>query len=1017
MSWQDMAALKDAPGFGSLAFDGLPRLTNLLSSFASAFLQTTRLLKLEFAEGSGIPTNLLLPHRMTGREAINEGFRYELEAVSSNAALELKSLLGIPVEVTLLTDGGSERSICGVVTGASQLGSDGGFATYRLVIESVLEVLARRRTCRVFTQTNVKDLTKQILSEHIQANLVLGSAFRIDDRCQGEYPERPFWMQYNESDLAFLKRLWAREGISFVVVPAAESTKEHPQHAVVLFDEPSDLDGNACGSARFHRIDGTEAKDAITQWRARRFLQTASVARASWNHESSSTLETAEAARISQGEHGDSLASTLEDYHHHLPLEDVEPGVLEGRTLARVKALEGASKHFEGTGSMRTFQAGSWFTLTQHPVHDRDPQKDREFVSTSLETTAVNNLPMDLASGLSALLSRDGSKKPGQAAPMQAAPESPCINRFTCVRRGIPILPGELPAPRPGLLSARVVGPENEVVHVDELGRIKVRFLFTRSHEHPESGAGDTDADSAWVRLAQMWASQGFGSSFIPRVGDEVLIQFAGHDPDKPVVAGCISNGLKVPTNFSDISSLPADKTLSGIRSRMFHGTGGNELVLDDTPNELRARLACDHLASQLNLGYLVKPRCGGASFPLGEGFELKTQAWGALRTAKGMLLTTDSGDTDALENAPLTTQLQHSIELSRTLSDASAQHEADPLGTIPTTEGLKKSLEATKRQGSGAKARNVAAFDRPVLALSSPTGIVSATPSNHAISAGRELHATSGLDTNLAVGGKLVMAIADAWSVFTAKAGMKLLAGKRDITLRAHETQLQATADQGLKLIAINGTLELLAKNGITLATPGAKFQLKDGEINIEGRNCNVYTSMVNLMGPQKAPLDLPRLPKGSMPEQDLKFSLFLFDRPGPQGHPLAHLPWQIAKGPEPFGLNCIDEEDLIAEGKTDEKGHVLLTPEQEKALAKAYCENPMRTWLVYPGEVVRITVTKDDGTWTEEDKLLNAMSAEDFSRNPHATRHAAELEPELTHAQELLQVKAEHQIISKLK
>jgi type VI secretion system secreted protein VgrG len=298
----------------------------------------------------------------------------------------------------------------------------------------------------------------------------------------------------------------------------------------------------------------------------------------------------------------------------------------------------------------------------------------------------------------------------------------------------------------------------------------------------------------------------------------------------------------------------------------MFKGTGGNELVLDDTPQELRARLACDHLASQLNLGYLVKPRCGGASVPLGEGFELKTEAWGALRTAKGMLLTTDSGDTDALENGPLASQLDASIELSKTLSQASTQHEADALDTIPTTEGLKKTLEATRRQGTGPKARNVTAFDRPVLALSSPTGIVSATPSNHAISANQHLHATSGLDTNLAVGGKLAMAVKEAWSVFTAKAGMKLLAGKSDIALRTHETQFKATADQGLKLIAINGTLELLAKNGITLATPGAKFQLKNGEINIEGQNCNVYTASVIQLGPKSAQAVVPTLPKGGV-------------------------------------------------------------------------------------------------------------------------------------------------------
>jgi len=141
----------------------LPALTAQLSAFASAFLQTTRLLKLTFAADSGVPANLLLPHRLTGREAINEGFRYELEVVSSDAALELKTLLGLPVAVAILADAGGDREICGLVTEVSQLGSDGGFATYRLVIESALAVLAHRRTSRVFTQTDARTLTMQLV--------------------------------------------------------------------------------------------------------------------------------------------------------------------------------------------------------------------------------------------------------------------------------------------------------------------------------------------------------------------------------------------------------------------------------------------------------------------------------------------------------------------------------------------------------------------------------------------------------------------------------------------------------------------------------------------------------------------------------------------------------------------------------------------------------------------------------------------------------------------------------------
>ncbi len=504
--------------------------------------------------------------------------------LASDANIELKRLLGVPVEIPLLTDTGRERELCGIVTEAAQLGSDGGFARYRLIVESALAALRHRRTCRVYTNTNGKDLSLKIRREHIHGNPVLGASFSVDDRCTADYVDRPFWMQFNENDAMFLKRIWAREGISFVIQPADASSGDHPQHALVLFDDPLDLDVNTCGSARFHRSDGTEQKDSITERKARQFLQSGSVSRAAWNHESATLMTANEATQTQQGESGDALASTLEDYRHHLPLEEAEAGVLDSRTRIRMKALEGQSKSFEG------------------------------------------------------------------------------------------------------------------------------------------------------------------------------------------------------------------------------------------------------------------------------EGFELKTEAWGALRAAKGLLLSTDGGLNDHLDNAPLTAQLEASIKLSKTLSDASENHKADQLTAIKAA------------QDTGAKARQVAAFSEPVLALSSPTAIIAATPANQSLSAGQAIHATSGKDTNLTVGGQLAMVIKAAWSVFTANAGMKLIAGKSDIALRAHDGELNVTADQAMKLLALNGTLELLAKNGITLATPGAKFQLKDGDITIEGTNCNVYTSVVNLTAPQKADAAMPNLPKGGV-------------------------------------------------------------------------------------------------------------------------------------------------------
>lgn len=185
-----------------------------------------------------------------------------------------------------------------------------------------------------------------------------------------------------------------------------------------------------------------------------------------------------------------------------------------------------------------------------------------------------------------------------------------------------------------------------------------------------------------------------------------------------------------------------------------------------------------------------------------------------------------------------------------------------NPLEALSSTEHLKSILESRHPQGRGSTARNVAAFSEPILALSAPGGMASATPADFALSAEQNLHTTSGRDTDLAVGGKLAMAIKDAWNVFVAESGIKLLAGKKDIQLRAHDGQIQTTANQGLNVMAIHGKLELLAKNGITLATPGAKLEIKGGNISIEATNCNAYCASLNLQAGASVDAALPQLP-----------------------------------------------------------------------------------------------------------------------------------------------------------
>jgi type VI secretion system secreted protein VgrG len=348
-------------------------------------------------------------------------------------------------------------------------------------------------------------------------------------------------------------------------------------------------------------------------------------------------------------------------------------------------------------------------------------------------------------------------------------------------------------------------------------------------------------------------------------VGDEVIIQFLGDDPDQPIITGGVYNGVKPPASFQNASALPADKTMSGLRSKMHAGQGSNELILDDTTHELRTTFSTDHAATALHLGHLVHPRSGGVADPKGEGFELRTDAWGALRAEKGLLITTDGRSGASGHHADpqeLTAQTRSAIELTKALSDTSENHQAGKLAVNDQTKGLKQTAEATKAHPNGDQQENVAAFGTSILGLSSPAGIVEGTPGTIVKSTGKHFQLTSGQDTNLAVGRRLVMAIQDAWSVLAAK-GIKLFAGKGDVAIQAHEGAIHLLAEKETQLIACKQGADLAAGQKITLASMGAKVELAGGSITFitPGKvNCKAKWNVVMA---QAKSYDMPNLVK----------------------------------------------------------------------------------------------------------------------------------------------------------
>ena len=836
------------------------RLTTLLSD-ALAFTQSHRLLTLTFAPGAGIDAGTLLPQELAGEEGISEGFTYTLTCLSSDAYLELKQFIGLPVQVSVLTDGGQERALCGLVTRAEFGGSDGGFTRYVLTLQDPLAVLSRRVNSRVFQDLSVREFVSVLLQEHRQANPVLAACFDLDDRCTGDHPPQSWVTQYNESDTAFICRWLAQEGISWYFEHGeAGAPGEHPKLTLVLFDDVSVLESSTAHKIRFHRDDGTEAEDSITDWQGIRTLQPGSTERASYDYQTVVTSIQQDGLAVDQGEHGAQLASTLEDvrYEPHHAANDEDDYLRYGKL--RIGAHELASKCFTGKGSHRELAVGRFFELAEHPVHDQDAPEDRQFTVLRTRLVARNNLP-------------DGTSDTGA--------EPVFHTDFDAVRKHVPIIPAFSPSEHakptaPTLLTAIVVGPPGEEIHVNALGCIKVRMPFTRPQDHQYAegaGASGTDKDSLWIRVAQPWTGNQYGQVWIPRIGDEILIQFINGDIDRPIVIGSVYNGTHHPASFTDTGNLPGNKALSGIKSKMYKGRGQNEVIWDDSTGEQRIRTATDHGKTALNQGYLVHPRREGKGEPRGEGFELRTDQYGAVRAGQGMLISTDARNNEAsshLDSKELTNQLTGNLELSKILSDAAKDHNADPLAANEEAERLIKVATKTYSQsgGTGQKAE-VPGYEEPILAFSSPAGIVSATPKSYEAAAGEHIHLSSQQDTNIAVGNKLSMAIKEAWSVFVAKAGIKVFAGKGKVQIQAQDDEIEAIAKKDVKVTSVDGHINITAPKSIRLTAGGCQIEIGNGQITLKAPGpVNIHGSVKNLTGPATATLTLPHLPASALNE-----------------------------------------------------------------------------------------------------------------------------------------------------
>lgn len=479
---------------------------------------------------------------LRGREAVSEPFVYELELLTDQRTLTPDELIGHPLGVDIDLPGGGVRHVHGVVWQCRRLPDQGGWVRLIATLVPWLRVLEQSSDCRIFQRMSAPEIIKQVFRDHGYSE--------FHDALTGDYPVREYCVQYRESALDFVSRLMEEEGISY------RFRHEASRHELVLFDDSSAAPASQqCPSLPYIEPDAVnDLNERVWDWSMRSDLRPARYAHTDYDFEKpNKPLLTRAVAPW------DPPSTTFEVFDYPGGFVNSDHGQRD--SSVRIEELHADQTVFAGRSSARGIEAGRRLRL------ERDPFGVGDYLVTSVGMEIV-------------LDQHESARSGGEEAIVSVTFEAtPAQRRFRPTRRT------QRPIVR-GPQTAEVVGPAGREIHTDEHGRVKVQFHWDRY------GRRDDDS-SCWIRVSQAWGGKGFGGVTVPRIGQEVIVDFLEGDPDRPIITGRVYNGA----NRSSLN-LPSDAMKTCLRSNSLNRTGGyNEIVFDDTSGKegLHMRSQYDH--------------------------------------------------------------------------------------------------------------------------------------------------------------------------------------------------------------------------------------------------------------------------------------------------------------------------------------------------------------------------------------------------------------------------------------
>lgn len=747
----------------------------------------------------------------TGEEGLSQPFLYRIEFTSTHRDLDADAFLckdasfslrappepsGIPGYAPPIAP--PLRTLYGTISHFSLLSMSRDESRYEVVFVPRLKLLELARQYRLYQNQSVPEIVEQVL----RRNGFEGQDFVFE--LTREYPQREQVMQYGEDDLAFIQRLTAEVGIWYRF-----RMDERLRIEVLEFhdDQRHYLPAPPLPLRPLSALESS-GQDAVWSLQGKHELVLQQVSNRAYNYrdagaELDANVDLLKSPKTTYGE----------AYHYGEPHQEL------GDAYAQDEDLESESGYF--------------YARLTHERYLNERTRLTGFTSSPTllpgQIVKLDGVDKHFAPGAVILrLHSSAARDRSFEVQFEVIP----YDEQVCFRPTVPAKPVIA-----GTIPARVTSPEpNDMYgHIDMEGRYKCHFLFDRD-------TWPAGRESMWLRLARPYAGDTYGLHFPLIQGTEVRIAFENGNPDRPYIAHAIHD-----------SQHPDHVTLQNYKRNVLRTPANNKLRLDDSRGKEHIKLSTEHSGkSQLNLGHLVDAQ----RQQRGEGFELRTDSWGAIRAGKGLFISADvqpSAQGEQLNMAEAIAQLRSASELVAALAQSAAVSRADA-ADLDSQRDHKEIMARLKEAG---------------IVASAPAGMAFTTPQSFQLSAGRNLMATTGASADFSLFKRFSVAAGESISLFAQKLGAKLFAGRGKVEIQAQTDSMTLQSDKDMHLSSINGEMVLNAQHGITLVSRGAYIKLKDGSIefgapgDLRIRNDHLAwggsASLQRPMEPMPVPIDSP--------------------------------------------------------------------------------------------------------------------------------------------------------------